>query len=95
LRFRGDLLSIDSRGWVRFHDRIGDTFRWNGENVSTTDVSQELSASDEVTEINVYGVSVPGRDGRAGMAAFRLKEGVEGSSQNLKAVMKRFGALAA
>lgn len=58
------------------------------------EVAQELSDSDEITEINVYGVSVPGRDGRAGMAAVRLREGVDASPSNVREVMKRLGALA-
>jgi fatty-acyl-CoA synthase len=50
-------------------DRIGDTFRWKGENVSTNEVAEVLSVCPGVKEANVYGVAVPGQDGRAGMAA--------------------------
>ena len=64
----GDLMKIDADGYFYFVDRIGDTFRWKGENVSTTEVSERLSAAPGVLEANVYGVEVAGHDGRAGMA---------------------------
>ena len=50
-------------------DRIGDTFRWKGENVATSEVSEALGVLPGIKEANVYGVAVPGMDGRAGMAA--------------------------
>jgi fatty-acyl-CoA synthase len=65
----GDLMRKDTRGYFYFVDRIGDTFRWKGENVSTTEVAEALGHFDGVQDANVYGVNVPGRDGRAGMAA--------------------------
>jgi len=65
----GDLMRRDSAGFYYFVDRIGDTFRWKGENVSTTEVAAILCASAGVTDALVYGVAVPGHDGRAGMAA--------------------------
>jgi len=65
----GDLLRRDARGYYYFVDRIGDTFRWKGENVSTTEVAETISAFPGVLEATVYGVAVPGHDGRAGMAA--------------------------
>ena len=65
----GDLMRKDAHGYFFFVDRIGDTFRWKGENVSTTEVAEAMGTFDGVQDANVYGVSVPGRDGRAGMAA--------------------------
>lgn len=65
----GDLLRLDAEGFFYFVDRIGDTFRWKGENVSTSEVAEVISAAPGIEEANVYGVSVSGTDGRAGMAA--------------------------
>ncbi|KAM4602598.1 long-chain fatty acid transport protein 2-like [Polymixia lowei] len=73
----GDLLKIDYDGFVYFQDRIGDTFRWKGENVATTEVSDNLIMVDCIEEANVYGVKVPGHEGRTGMAAITLKEGMD------------------
>jgi fatty-acyl-CoA synthase len=71
----GDLLRRDAEGYFYFVDRIGDTFRWKGENVATQEVADTLNGAAGVTEVNVYGVAVPGEDGRAGMAAVVLAEG--------------------
>ncbi|MET0284815.1 MAG: AMP-binding protein, partial [Polyangiales bacterium] len=65
----GDILQIHEDSWVSFADRIGDTFRWKGENVSTNEVAEVLNGAAGVLETNVYGVSVPGSEGRAGMAS--------------------------
>jgi fatty-acyl-CoA synthase len=70
----GDLMRKDKNGYFYFIDRIGDTFRWKGENVSTTEVEEAVGAFDGILEANVYGVTVPGRDGRAGMAAIVAKD---------------------
>ena len=69
----GDLLRQDAKGYFYFVDRIGDTFRWKGENVATNQVSEVVTTFDGIQEANVYGVSVPGADGRAGMAAIVCK----------------------
>jgi fatty-acyl-CoA synthase len=65
----GDLMRRDERGFYYFVDRVGETYRWKGENVSTAEVLTALTASRGVVEGVVYGVSVPGADGRAGTAA--------------------------
>ncbi|XP_037608345.1 very long-chain acyl-CoA synthetase [Sebastes umbrosus] len=70
----GDLLLHDHRDFLYFRDRIGDTFRWKGENVSTTEVSEVLGLLDFIQEANIYGVTIPGHEGRAGMAAVVLKQ---------------------
>ena len=63
----GDLMRQDSEGYLYFVDRIGDTFRWKGENVSTTEVAERLSDAPGVREVIAYGVPVPGNEGKAGM----------------------------
>ncbi len=73
----GDLMRLDRQGYFTFVDRIGDTFRWKGENVATTEVADALSACPGVLEAVVYGVPVPGADGRAGMAALVVEEHVD------------------
>jgi len=65
----GDLMRCDERGFYYFVDRVGETYRWKGENVSTTEVLAALSACHGCVDGVVYGVAVPGTDGRAGMAA--------------------------
>ena len=65
----GDLMRRDAEGYFYFVDRIGDTFRWKGENVATSEVAETLGVVPGIAEANVYGVHVPGQDGRAGMAA--------------------------
>jgi fatty-acyl-CoA synthase len=64
----GDLMRKDEQGYFYFVDRIGDTFRWKGENVATSEVSEAICAFPGVKQAIVYGVEVPGADGRAGMA---------------------------
>jgi fatty-acyl-CoA synthase len=65
----GDLMRKDQSGYFYFVDRVGDTFRWKGENVSTSEVSETISAFAGIVEASVYGVAIPGQEGRAGMAA--------------------------
>lgn len=65
----GDLMRQDAKGFYYFVDRIGDTFRWKGENVSTIEVAATLTQCSGVVDAAVYGVRVPGTEGRAGMAA--------------------------
>jgi fatty-acyl-CoA synthase len=65
----GDLMRRDKDGYFYFIDRIGDTFRWKGENVSTTEVAETIAEYRNVREAVVYGVEVPDTEGRAGMAA--------------------------
>ena len=70
----GDLMSRDEDGFFYFIDRVGDTYRWKAENVSTNEVAGVLSVFSGVTQANVYGVEVKGYDGRAGMAAIVAEE---------------------
>ncbi|MDA0711736.1 MAG: long-chain-acyl-CoA synthetase [bacterium] len=77
----GDLIKRVEAGFAcglkhyQFVDRVGDTFRWKGENCSTNEVGEIINAHADIDVCNVYGVEVPGTDGRAGMAALLLKEG--------------------
>jgi fatty-acyl-CoA synthase len=64
----GDLMRRDAEGFYYFVDRVGDAFRWKGENVATLEVAAALAACANVVEAIVYGVAVPGAEGRAGMA---------------------------
>ncbi len=73
----GDLLKQDRHGYYYFVDRIGDTFRWKGENVATSEVAGVLSRFPAIREANVYGVSVPHADGRAGMAAVQADDAID------------------
>jgi fatty-acyl-CoA synthase len=73
----GDLMRQDENGYFYFIDRIGDTFRWKGENVATSEVSETITAFAGVVQANVYGVAVAGREGRAGMAAVVVEPGFD------------------
>lgn len=73
----GDLMRVDGDGYIYFVDRIGDTFRWKGENVATSEVAERLAAVEHVLEVNVYGVKVGDLDGKAGMAALVTDPGFD------------------
>jgi fatty-acyl-CoA synthase len=79
----GDLMR--PQGWrhAAFVDRLGDTFRWKGENVATTDVEAAVLADPSVENVTVFGVRVPGTDGRAGMAAVVCGEGIDLDGKSL------------
>ncbi|WGD53714.1 long-chain-acyl-CoA synthetase [Bradyrhizobium sp. CB1650] len=73
----GDLMRIDDKGFFHFVDRIGDTFRWKGENVATSEVNDAVRDFTGVVDATTYGVSIPGTDGRAGMSAIVVNEGFD------------------
>ncbi|MBR0828881.1 long-chain-acyl-CoA synthetase [Bradyrhizobium manausense] len=71
----GDLMQLDDKGFFHFVDRVGDTFRWKGENVATSEVNDAVRDFAGVVDATTYGVSIPGTDGRAGMSALVVNEG--------------------
>jgi fatty-acyl-CoA synthase len=73
----GDLMSPQGMNHAAFVDRLGDTFRWKGENVATTEVERALGSDKSVEECTVFGVEIPRTGGRAGMAAVKLRDGAE------------------
>lgn len=73
----GDLMRLDDKGFFHFVDRIGDTFRWKGENVATSEVNDAMRDFTGVVDATTYGVSLPGADGRAGMSAIVVNEGFD------------------
>ncbi|KAJ8007427.1 hypothetical protein DPEC_G00117380 [Dallia pectoralis] len=79
----GDLMAEDAEDFICFKDRVGDTFRWKGENVATTEVTEVLGLVDFIQEANVYGVEVSGNEGRAGMAAVIVRAECEFSGRKL------------
>ena len=79
----GDLMSPQGLGHAAFADRLGDTFRWKGENVATTEVEAALTADRSVAECTVFGVEVPDTGGRAGMAAVKLRDGASFDGRGL------------
>lgn len=85
----GDLMREDADGDYWFVDRVGDTFRWKGENVSTEQVAGVVAALPFVEMCTVYGVQVPQQEGRAGMVAIKLREGAELDSQALFAAVEQ------
>jgi len=79
----GDVMSPQGMFHAAFVDRLGDTFRWKGENVATTQVEAALASEDAIEECTVYGVEVPHTGGRAGMAAVKLRDGAEFDGRSL------------
>ena len=71
----GDLVCLGEKDYFSFVDRMGDTFRWKSENVSTNQVSNVVNRFGQMEDVNVYGVQVPGVEGRCGMAAIKLLDG--------------------
>jgi fatty-acyl-CoA synthase len=73
----GDLMKLDEAGFFHFVDRIGDTFRWKGENVATSEVNEAVAECPGVVDAATYGVTIPGADGRAGMVAIVAGDGFD------------------
>ncbi|HEY2246403.1 MAG TPA: long-chain-acyl-CoA synthetase [Bradyrhizobium sp.] len=70
----GDLMRLDEQGFFHFVDRVGDTFRWKGENVATSEVNDAIRECKGVLDATTYGVAIAGHDGRAGMSAIVIGE---------------------
>ena len=91
----GDLIKSVDVGFAcgikhfQFVDRVGDTFRWKGENCSTNEVGEIINRHGDIDVCNVYGVEVPGADGRAGMAALLLKEGACFDAASVSALVEK------
>jgi fatty-acyl-CoA synthase len=83
----GDLMNPQGMGHAAFADRLGDTFRWKGENVATTQVEAALVADRAVEDCTVFGVEVPDTGGRAGMAAVKLRAGARFDGPALAATL--------
>ena len=79
----GDLMRSQGFGHAAFTDRLGDTFRWKGENVATTEVEAAVSRDPQVEECTVFGVEVPHTGGKAGMVAIQLNDGAEFDGKQL------------
>ena len=82
----GDVVRWDKEGRWWFCDRIGDTFRWKSENVSTAEVSEVLGTHPAIEEANVYGVQVPHHEGRAGCATIKCNDGEEVDDKTLNSI---------
>ncbi|MDR3655616.1 MAG: long-chain-acyl-CoA synthetase FadD6 [Mycobacterium sp.] len=79
----GDVMSPQGLGHAAFVDRLGDTFRWKGENVATTQVEAALATDDALEQCTVFGVEIPRTGGRAGMAAIKLRDGAQFDGRSL------------
>jgi fatty-acyl-CoA synthase len=79
----GDVMSPQGMRHAAFVDRLGDTFRWKGENVATTQVEAALASEGSVEDCTVFGVEIPRTGGRAGMAAVKLRDGAEFDGESL------------
>lgn len=79
----GDVMRLDSEGRLCFVDRLGDTFRWHSENVSTNEVGNVVAQFPQILDANVYGVLVPNADGRAGCAAIAVAEGLSAKPEDV------------
>lgn len=88
----GDVMRVDSDGRVFFVDRLGDTFRWKSENVSTNEVSDVIGTFNQIAECNVYGVQVPNADGRCGAAAIVPQPPVTADTLDMKALTQHVRA---
>ncbi|XP_070518969.1 long-chain fatty acid transport protein 1 isoform X3 [Cardiocondyla obscurior] len=89
----GDILVMDELGYFYFKDRTGDTFRWKGENVATSEVEAVVSSVIGLKDATVFGVNVPGNEGKAGMVAIYDPENsldLKGLVENLKKVLPNY-----
>jgi fatty-acyl-CoA synthase len=82
----GDLVTLHEGGWLSFADRLGDTFRWKGENVSTSEVEALIQKAEGISDVSVFGVEIPGCEGRACMCALRID-----GETDLQALSRHFG----
>ncbi len=88
----GDLMKTVDVGFsfgqthYQFVDRVGDTYRWKSENVSTNEVGEIINNHDDIVFTNIYGVEIPGTDGRAGMAAIVFKDGLDSKNIDLDSI---------
>jgi fatty-acyl-CoA synthase len=83
----GDVMSPQGMGHAAFVDRLGDTFRWKGENVATTQVEAALATDKSIEESAVFGVEIPRTGGRAGMAAVKLRDDAEFDGKGLASTL--------
>lgn len=73
----GDLLAFDQDGWIHFVDRVGDTYRWKGENVAAGEIRDHVAGLDGAVDAIIYGLRLDAYDGQAGCAALFLDRGVD------------------